>query len=126
MAAIFTLLRRDAQKGPLTDTGLEVCRGIFDLVSQTPREYNHPAIQITESDCGYLEDPMSRETAAISDGRRVQWYREVLAELARAIAHGARARTFHAWSLLDKLQWAEGYTGRYGSICTDLSQPEAK
>ena len=62
---------------------------------------------------------MSRETAAVPDDRRVQWYREVLAEVACAIANGARARTFHAWSLLDKLQWAEAYTGLHpiGSAC---------
>jgi len=54
------------------------------------------------------------------DGRRIQWYREVLAELARAIADGARVRAFHAWTLLDNFQWAEGYTERYGLIYTDF------
>ena len=53
-------------------------------------------------------------------GRRIQWYREVLAELARAITDGARVRAFHAWTLLDNFQWAEGYTERYGLIYTDF------
>jgi hypothetical protein len=47
-------------------------------------------------------------------------YRQVLAELARAIADGARVRAYHAWSLLDNFQWAEGYTERYGLIHTDF------
>ena len=41
-------------------------------------------------------------------------------ELARAIDDGARVRAFHAWTLLDNFQWAEGYTERYGLIYTDF------
>ena len=108
-------------EGPLTDAGLEVWpRGMYDLVTQISREYNHPIIEITESGCGYLDGPDEEENGRIPDGRRIQWYREVLAELARAIADGARVRAFHAWTLLDNFQWAEGYTERYGLIYTDF------
>src|SRR5262249_45148735 len=61
-----------------------------------------------------------KENGRIPDARRIQWYRQVLAELARAIADGARVRAYHAWSLLDNFQWAEGYTERYGLIYTDF------
>jgi beta-glucosidase len=107
-------------EGPLTEAGLEVWpRGIYDLVTQISKEYNHPFIEITESGCGYLDSP-DEEHGRVSDSRRIQWYRETLAELARAIADGARVRAFHAWTLLDNFQWAEGYTERYGLIYTDF------
>ena len=93
---------------------------MYDLVSQISREYNHPIIEITESGCGYLDGPDEEENGRIPDGRRIEWYREVLAELSRAIADGARVRAFHAWTLLDNFQWAEGYTERYGLIYTDF------
>ena len=64
--------------------------------------------------------PMKKKTGAYRTGRRIEWYREVLAELARAIDDGARVRAFHAWTLLDNFQWAEGYTERYGLIYTDF------
>ncbi len=108
-------------EGPLTDAGLEVWpRGIYDLVTQISRDYNHPIIEITESGCGYLDGPDEEANGRIPDARRIQWYREVLAELALAIADGARVRAFHAWTLLDNFQWAEGYTERYGLIYTDF------
>jgi beta-glucosidase len=108
-------------EGPLTEAGLEVWpRGIYDLVTQISKEYNHPVIEITESGCGYLDGPNEEAHGSIPDGRRIQWYRETLAELARAIADGARVRAFHAWTLLDNFQWAEGYTERYGLIYTDF------
>ena len=104
---------------PLTDSGLEIWpRGIYDLVSRISKDYNHPIIEITESGCGYLDSP--DENGRVPDVRRIQWYREVLAELSRAIADGARVRAYHAWSLLDNFQWAEGYTERYGLIYTDF------
>jgi beta-glucosidase len=112
-------------EGPLTDSGMEVWpRGIYDLVMQISREYNHPVIEITESGCGYLDAPSANDNGRIPDTRRIQWYRQVLAELARAIADGARVRAYHAWSLLDNFQWAEGHTERYGLIYTDFRSQE--
>jgi beta-glucosidase len=108
-------------EGPLTEAGLEIWpRGIYDLVTQISKEYNYPIIEITESGCSYLDAPYDKENGRIPDVRRIQWYRQVLAELARAIADGARVRAYHAWSLLDNLQWAEGYTERYGLVYTDF------
>src|SRR3979490_1174596 len=48
-------------EGPLSEAGLEIWpRGIYDLVTQISREYNHPIIEITESGCGYLDSPDER------------------------------------------------------------------
>jgi beta-glucosidase len=118
----YTLIRAAMpNEGPLTEAGLEIWpRGIYDLVTQISKEYNHPIIEITESGCSYLDAPYDQENGRVPDMQRIQWYRQVLAELARAIADGARVRAYHAWSLLDNFQWAEGYTERYGLIYTDF------
>lgn len=105
-------------QGPLTESGLEVWpRGIYDLVMQISREYNNPIIEITESGCGYLDGP--NESGRVPDSRRIEFFRQELAELARAIADGARVRSFHAWSLMDNFEWANGQTERYGLIYVD-------
>jgi beta-glucosidase len=107
-------------EGPLTESGLEVWpRGIYDLVTQISREYDHPMIEITESGCGYLDAPYDRENGRVPDARRIAFFRQELAELARAIADGARVRAFHAWSLIDNFEWANGQTERYGLIYVD-------
>jgi beta-glucosidase len=107
-------------KGPLTESGLEAWpRGIYDLVTQISREYNNPIIEITESGCGYLDAPYPKEDGRVPDTRRIEFFRQELAELARAIADGARVRSFHAWSLLDNFEWANGHTERYGLIYVD-------
>jgi beta-glucosidase len=108
-------------EGPLTDAGLEVWpRGIYDLVMQISREYNHPIIEITEEGCSYLDTAYAKENGRVPDERRTQFFREHLAELARAISDGANVRAYHAWSLLDNFEWADGYSQRYGLIYVDF------
>jgi beta-glucosidase len=107
-------------EGPLTESGLEVWpKGIYDLVTQISREYDHPIIEITESGCGYLDAPYPKENGRVPDARRIEWFKQELAELARAIKDGARVRSFHAWSLIDNFEWGNGHTERYGLIYVD-------
>lgn len=109
------------KEGPLTEAGLEIWpRGIYDLVTQISREYRGLPIEITESGCSYLDAPYDEADGRVPDIRRIEWYRQVLAELARAIKDGAEVRAFHAWTLLDNFQWGEGQTERYGLIYTDF------
>lgn len=108
-------------EGSLTDAGLEVWpHGIYDLVMQITREYKRPIIEITESGCSYLDAPYDKENGRVPDPRRIQFYREHLAELARAIADGANVRAYHAWSLLDNFEWSDGYSQRYGLTYVDF------
>ncbi len=108
-------------EGPLTDAGLEVYpRGIYDLVQQISREYNHPIIEITESGCSYLDAPLDTAGGTVPDARRIAFFKSYLAELRRAIHDGARVRSYHAWTLLDNFEWADGYSQRYGLTYVDF------
>jgi beta-glucosidase len=108
-------------EGAVTDGGLEIWpHGIYDLVMQISREYNFPAIEITESGCGYLDTPYDREGGHVPDTRRIDFFRSELAELARAIKDGAKVRAFHAWSALDNFEWNDGYTQQYGLAYVDF------
>jgi beta-glucosidase len=108
-------------EGPLTDAGLEVyAPGIYDLVTQISREYNHPIIEITESGCSYLDTPYAKEGGRVPDVRRIEFFRSYLKELARAIQDGANVRSYHAWTLLDNFEWADGFSQRYGLTYVDF------
>ncbi len=108
-------------EGPLTDAGLEVFPpGIYDLVTRISKEYNHPIIEITESGCSYLDAPYAKEGGRVPDQRRIEFFRSYLAELARAIQDGARVRSYHAWTLLDNFEWADGFSQRYGLTYVDF------
>jgi beta-glucosidase len=73
-----------------------------------------------ESGCSYLDAPYSEKGGRVPDIRRIAFFRDELQELSRAIVDGARVRAFHAWSLPDNFEWADGYSERYGLTYVDF------
>jgi beta-glucosidase len=106
------------QKGAKTDIGWEVWpQALYEIVMRITRDYNHPVIEITESGCAFNDSPDS--TGAINDVRRIAYHQQYLSELARAMRDGANVRGYHAWSLLDNFEWAEGLSQRFGLVYVD-------
>ncbi|HJN13881.1 MAG TPA: family 1 glycosylhydrolase [Armatimonadota bacterium] len=56
----------------------------------------------------------------MNDSRRIAYHRRYLSALARAMADGADVRGYHAWSLLDNVEWADGVTQRFGLVHVDF------
>jgi beta-glucosidase len=108
-----------AHEGPKTDIGWEVWpKALYDMVMRITRDYDRPVIEITESGCAYNDGPDA--SGGIHDARRIAFHREYLAGLARSMADGADVRGYHAWSLLDNFEWAEGYSQRFGLTYVDF------
>ena len=105
-------------QGPLTDKGWEVWpQGLYDIVSDISKRYKIP-IEITENGCSYDDSP--DENGRIPDMQRIEFLRQHLQQLSRAIADGAQVRGYHAWSFLDNFEWADGYTQRFGLVYVDF------
>jgi beta-glucosidase len=107
------------QQGPKTGFGWEVWpKALYDMVMRISRDYNRPVIEITESGCSYNDVPDAG--GAIHDTQRIEYHRGYLAALARSIAEGADVRGYHAWSLMDNFEWADGYSQRFGLAYVDF------
>lgn len=105
-------------EGPLTYNGWEVWpRGIYDVVMQVANRYRMP-IEITENGCSYSDGP--KADGRVPDLRRISFHRAHLGELLGAIRDGAPVRGYHAWSLLDNFEWADGYSQRFGLTWVDF------
>ncbi len=104
-------------EGPKSPSGWETWPIAFhDMLMTISRDYGHPIIEITETGTPY-PDTMEQ----MEDGARIAWYRQHLAAMARAMKEGARVRAYHAWSLLDNLEWRNGFTQRYGLVHVDFA-----
>jgi len=116
---LFPAKMHSGLQGSKTDFGWEVWpKALYDMVLRVTRDYNRPVIEITESGCSYNDGP--DETGVVHDSRRIAYHREYLAALAQSIADGADVRGYHAWSLLDNFEWAEGFTQRFGLTYVDF------
>jgi len=115
---LFPVKMEGGSEGPKTDIGWEVWpKALYDMVSRITRDYNRPLIEITESGCAYNEGPDA--SGEIRDARRIAYHREYLAALGQAMSEGADVRGYHAWSLLDNFEWAEGLSQRFGLSYVD-------
>ena len=109
----------DAQEGPLTDFAWEVWpSGFYEMLMRIAREYKGTPMEITENGCSYLDSP--DEHGRVRDERRIQFLQGYLKELGRAMLHSAYVRSYHHWSLMDNLEWAEGYAQRFGLVHVDF------
>jgi beta-glucosidase len=100
-------------EGPRTDFGWEVWpRALADMVRLLSEAYDCPVLEITENGCSYADGP--DPDGRIRDVRRIDFLRDQLTALAGAIADGADVRSYHAWTLLDNFEWAEGFRQRFG------------
>lgn len=109
-----------AHEGPRTDGGMEMWpSGFYDMLMQMTRDYNSPILEITETGGVFMDGPDAN--GRVADKRRIEFYRQHLAEMARAMADGAKVRAYHAWSLMDNFEWQEGYTQRFGLTYVDFA-----
>lgn len=116
---LFPVKMTGGQHGPKTDIGWEVWpQSMYDMVMRISRDFNRPQIEITESGCAYNDNPDA--SGVIRDTRRIEYHRQYLQGLARAIADGADVRGYHAWTLMDNFEWAEGFSQRFGLAYTDF------
>ena len=116
---LFPVKMTGGQQGPKTDNGWEVWpQALYDVVTRITRDFNRPQIEITESGCAC--NAGASAPGAINDTHRIEYHRRYLQALASAIAGGADVRGYHAWTLLDNFEWAEGFSQRFGLAYVDF------
>ncbi len=120
---LFPVKMGASSQGPKTDNGWEVWpQALHDMVMRITRDFNRPQIEITESGCAYNDGPDAN--GVIRDTRRVAYHRQYLQAVARAIAGGADVRGYHAWTLMDNFEWADGFSQRFGLAYVDFKSQQ--
>ncbi len=116
---LFPVKMAGGEQSPKTDIGWEIWpRALYDVVMRITRDFNRPVIEITESGCAYNDGPGG--DGMIHDARRIDYHRQYLQALALAMGEGADVRGYHAWSLIDNFEWAEGFSQRFGLAYVDF------
>jgi beta-glucosidase len=91
--------------------------GCGKLLEWIRDRYDNPPVYITENGCSYDDAP--GPDGRIRDTRRIAFYQSYLNACHQAISHGVNLKGYFAWSLLDNIEWAEGYSQRFGLVHVD-------
>ncbi len=91
--------------------------GLGALLRRVARDYQPPAIYITENGAAFPDTP--GPDGQVDDQARLAYLRDHLAVCHRAIQDGVPLRGYFVWSLLDNFEWAYGYDKRFGVVYVD-------
>lgn len=93
--------------------------GFTDILEQMATVTGKRPIEITENGAAFNMGPNA--AGQIEDTPRITYIREHLRAMHRAMQAGVPVRAYHAWSLLDNFEWAEGYSQRFGLVYVDFA-----
>jgi beta-glucosidase len=103
-----------------TETGWEVhAQALTDVLVWVKQRYGNVPVYITENGAAFY-DPPRAPPEGVLDPLRVSYLREHLRAVHRAIAAGCDVRGYFVWSLLDNLEWAQGFSKRFGIVHVDF------
>lgn len=104
-----------------TETGWEVFpQALTDLLCRVAAQYGNPPLYITENGAAFYDPPVAA-TGRVHDPLRIAYLRGHLAAIGAAIDRGVDVRGYYLWSLLDNLEWAHGYSKRFGMVHVDFA-----
>jgi len=110
---------------PKSDVGWTIYpQGFYDVLMSVAAVTGKRPIEITENGAAF--NTLPNADGAVNDVQRIDYIREHLLTMQRAMEAGVPIRAYHAWSLLDNFEWAEGYTQRFGLVYVDFLRQQER
>ena len=107
-----------APRDPVTQMGWEIYpKGLTEVLHRISEEL--PGVPIWVCENGGAVDEVL-DAAGVHDPIRTKYLRDHISAVLRARDEGVDVRGYFAWSLLDNIEWAEGWTKRFGIVRVDL------
>ncbi|KAI9113965.1 hypothetical protein K1719_015216 [Acacia pycnantha] len=116
----FAYAKNGTPIGPraYSDWLYEVPWGMYRALIYIKERYGNPTVILSENG---MDDPGNFTLAeGFQDGARMNYYREYLSQLKKAIDDGSNVVGYFAWSLLDNFEWRLGYTSKFGIVYVDF------
>jgi len=99
-----------------------VPEALYKLILRIRKEYTRMPIYITENGAAF-NDEVSKD-GKVHDDKRIDYLRKHLKKIVKLNEQGADIRGYFAWSLMDNLEWQNGYSKRFGIVFIDYQTQE--
>ncbi len=93
-------------------------QGLLDILVRINRDYQQPDILITENGAGFYDESIVH--GQIDDYRRIDFLKQHIKVVHKALKKGIKVRGYLVWSIFDNLEWVFGFEPRFGIIYVDF------
>ena len=98
-------------------------KGIYDFGMKLKNDYPELEFFISENGMGVEgEDAARDESGQIQDDYRIEFVRQHLWWVAKAIEDGANCTGYHYWAVIDNWSWTNAFKNRYGFVGVRLDK----
>jgi len=91
------------------------------LVSERFGYYHAGIFFINDTENGTAVSDVQDKGGLIKDTERVDYLRSHITQVQKAVTSGIPIKGYFVWSLMDNMEWAEGYSKRFGITYVDYS-----
>ena len=92
-------------------------KGIYDILVNVRENYGNIPCFISENGMGVEDEGrFIDENGMIQDDYRIDFYKDHLKWVHKAMEEGTNVKGFHCWTFIDNWSWLNGYKNRYGLI----------
>ncbi|GGP07847.1 glycoside hydrolase family 1 protein [Oceanobacillus neutriphilus] len=100
-------------------------KGIYDLCIDIRDNYDNIEAFISENGMGVAnETRFMNNDNQVNDSYRIDFIKDHLAYVHKAIQEGCRIKGYHLWTFIDCWSWINAYKNRYGLVSLDLKSQE--
>lgn len=98
-------------------------KGIYDILMNVKENYGNIECFISENGMGVEgEERFRDENGMIQDEYRIEFIREHLKWVHKAISEGSNVNGYHLWTFMDNWSWSNAYKNRYGFVSVNLDK----
>ena len=91
-------------------------KAIYDIAINIRDNYKNIDWFISENGMGVEDEGRFRKDSRIEDDYRIDFIKEHLTYLHKAIEEGANCKGYHLWTFIDNWSWLNAYKNRYGLV----------